>query len=199
MMVLLCLLFNLSAEAQVAIGPRVGVGFFQRTDDNEDPEPVDRVGLNLGAAVNFGVNNFFSLVGEVGFQQKGWRQGFDNANNEFKVNYLELDLLAKIKVGNRFGAYGLLGPYASVGMGGTITTELFGEEDEMDLDFDDLGLNRTDLGIIVGLGGFIAVDDMQFYLDARYSGGFINLDDTEVLDTKNAGIILSAGAFFPLN
>lgn len=183
--------------AQIGIGPRTGVGFYYRSNDNENPEPVDRLGLHVGAVVDFGLNSLLTLQTEFGYAQKGWRQGFENLNREYRIDYLEGAALLKLRIGGKFGIQAMAGPYVGLGLNITETVEAFGQEEENQLDFDDTVLESTDFGGLLGAGVYLKGARSQFFLDLRGAVGFTDLWEGE-LETYSRALTINTGVLFAL-
>lgn len=164
-------------------------------------------GFTVGAALNMPLGNGkFSLQPEINFIQKGVKfQGsdFELVGNTYQdvdytqnitVNYLEVPLLAKVKLGT---FYLNVGPSVGFGLGGKYKYEKAGEESEGDVKF---GENKedenvyikesTDVSLQFGFGFIIA---RKVMLDFRSGIGLTNIDQREDYTTNNLALQFTVG------
>jgi hypothetical protein len=127
------------------------------------------------------------------------------ANATFRTNYLEVPLLAKLKLGNeRIQGYVAAGPSFGYAMNAKIITRprLFFEFDPIktNVNLDNLNYERFDISATGGLGIQVNLNGASIFADARYTHGFTELYDFPVVNEqiKNKGIALSAGVLFNL-
>jgi len=218
---LLAFLFTTPAQAQVALGLKVGSHFgtvhTTETLDKLTPDFKYATGWTVGglAEINFG--KYFALQPEVNWVQKGFRfdESFDipvgkinvpaGAEATVHTNYMEVPLLAKLKLGNdRVQGYAVLGPSFGYGMNGKIVTRtrLLFEFDPIntDLDFDQLDYNRFEVSATGGLGVQFNFNGVKVFADARYTHGFTELYNFPIVNEqiKNRGVAFSTGVALEL-
>jgi len=185
------------------------------TDDEEEIGELDnRLGILGGAVVELRFTDNLALQTELGFIQKGAKSEFSYSDPqlgdvseevEFIFNYLEVPVL--FKAGTSFGKArldALVGPSFGYAMNAKgkykVTIDGNTEEEEEDLDFDENGIKRLDLGLQFGAAlGINITESAQLFVDGRYLLGLSNLnEDSEDGDIKTKGIALSAGVLFRL-
>lgn len=208
--------FTASAQVQLSVGPRVGINLasFSLDDEEEIGELSNRLGLLGGAVVELRFTDNLALQTELGFIQKGAKSEFSftdpqlgefSEETEIIFNYLEVPVL--FKAGTSFGKArldALVGPSFGYAMNakGKYKSTFNGEteEEEEDLDFDENGITRFDLGLQFGAAlGINITENAQLFVDGRYLLGLSNLnEDSEDGTIKNKGIALSAGVLFRL-
>lgn len=208
-------------SAQVAIGLKSGVNFANvHTTDligQAAPDFNYAPGWNVGMVSEISFGNYFALQPELSWVQKGfsWKESLGvpiggieipiGATATFRTNYIEMPLLAKLKLGNeRVQGYVVAGPAFGYAMNGKIITRpsLFFEFDPIktDLNLDNLNYERFDIAATGGLGVQVNFNGASIFADARYTHGFTELYDFPVVNEKikNRGIALSAGVLFNL-
>ena len=121
-----------------------------------------RVGVVLGAFADIGISENFSVQPELQFIQKG----FKNNDNDDKLllNYLEVPVLAKYSFGAG-ATRGFVQAGPSFGFALSSNAESGGVKE--DIDFDQDGVKRGDVGLTFGAG----VDFGAIFIDFRYTLG----------------------------
>ncbi len=209
-----------TAFAQTLI-PRAGVTFSgssyrPNADFAQTSTQQPMVGFTAGVGYDIFINDRFSVVPEINFVQKGmnvsevdYPDGYEyKLNSEYKLNYLEVPVLVKLKFGGVTKFYVNAGPSVALGLGGTykfrstfgglplnedVNSKIKFADKPTDYDGNNVYIdNRIDAGIQVGAG---AVLFGKVNIDVRYTTGVTNLiNDT---DFKNRVIAISLGV--PLN
>ncbi len=124
--ILLVCICSYAAHAQFII-PKVGVTYSTvASEDNDGIDPI--IGFSVGLGYSFRINKLISIQPELNFLQKGYSYddtydnfqyggGFYKAtyNEDNKMNYLQLPILAKITVGK---FYFNAGPSIGLGING---------------------------------------------------------------------------------
>lgn len=158
---------------------------------------------------------------EALYSQKGYKltvnstvDGTDVVNNfSLKLNYIQVPILLKYKLGP---AYIVAGPYFAYAMDGkeiaTITVDGKKIAEEQYADYgatpsndvfkskefsgDDITFKRTDLGINVGVGA----EFLMFFTEIRYGKGLTNISDIKTIPAdkykKNYTLTFSVGVLF---
>ena len=179
--------------------------------DNLDviPEFRNLETMNFGLVSEIGFNDHFAIQPELNFTTKGFklREGTNINIYEMplplgvtavsKFNYVEMPLLAKAKIGTgKTQAYMIAGPTFGYATGGKLETranvlieiDLF----ETELDLDNIGYERFEVGGTVGAGVAFDTGGGQFFVDARYSHGFTQVYDIplvrERVQNKSFGV-----------
>jgi hypothetical protein len=206
---LLLISFNVLLAQSVI--PKFGVT--QTTVDFSDElstgsDIKERYGMVIGFGVDIPLYKKLSVQPELLFQQKGWVQKFSYPDsvgtNKFKINYLELPVLLKLKLGF---FYLNAGPYAAIAMGGKMKyTRVVSGQKYIDSEKILLGRTNTsepntiyldnafDAGLKAGFGFKIF---NRVYLDFRYSMSFVNIYNEQTglnnNKSKNKGFEITVG------
>jgi hypothetical protein len=127
-------------------------------------------------------------------------------SGEFRLAYLELPLLLKLRLGS-----GPIRPYlfggpalaiellceAEVTVGGT-TNAADCDSDEAEGQTGGAERRTTEFGAVAGAGLEISSGAMAFLVELRYARGLQSLDSTDEIDLKNEAISVLAGVSLPL-
>jgi hypothetical protein len=135
----------------------------------------------------------FAVQPEILYSQKGWNASGDLLGvpivGKYRVDYLEVPVLAKFSFGILVKPYVLVGPYFATRMtssweetSGGVT--LSGSMDN--------GLKSSDLGYVLGAG---VSTPIKLTFEARYSGGFSTISKSSgtTPDWKNSTISVLVG------
>lgn len=168
----------ITAEAQDS--PRMGIkGGLNVSnlylDDVTDENP--RFGLNLGIYGQIFSNDAFAIQPELLFSTKGSHDEFDGVFDgkvKFNMNYLDLPVLAVIKLGESAEIHA--GAYASYLLHANVSYEGDLGSGSEDLDRDNF--KSFDYGLVGGFGlNFGAVQ-----VGARYNFGLVEIADSDAAD-----------------
>jgi Outer membrane protein beta-barrel domain len=125
---LILLLFWIPAFTQILI-PRVGfsssmIEYTYGPSRGEYLMESSKKGFVVGIAADFSLLKYLSIQPELCFINKGVNQLYEtpdiDSNSTMNINYIELPVLAKFKLGS---SYFILGPAFSYGIGGTYKQE----------------------------------------------------------------------------
>lgn len=213
-------LSNTVLNAQLAIGPRVGINYATVSSDLRNFEPEYNLGVSAGVVLEIGLSDDFAIQPELMFNQRGYRQTLTGeflgaeatAENELIANYLELGVLAKYTIGNKesVSVFFVAGPSIGFGLNAKAQGEEFGfefqvVEFEEDINFGDENedLNPIDVKLSFGGGINIPTSIGQIFVDTRYDLGLANTvgneDIAEKIETLNRGINVTVGLLVPIN
>ncbi len=218
---LITLFGNSFTYAQVALGLKVGANFgnVHTTQALNDLTPDFKyaTGAVAGGVAEISFGKYFAVQPELNWVQKGFRfsEAVDipvgkidipaGVEATIKTNYLELPLLAKVKLGNDIiQAYAVLGPSVGYAMNGKLITRtrLFFEFDPIrtNLNFDNLDYNRFEVAAVGGLGLQVNFNGGKWFADARYTQGLTELYNFPIVNEqiKNRGVALSTGVMINL-
>lgn len=199
---IICLSLNL--QAQHSFGFRAGSNFANVSTTEEGTITREKIfGANVGLFLELGVGKKTAIQPELSFIQKGYRtkiQLFDEKNYSTKLNYFDLSLLFKYKIGGkRELGYVIAGPY--LGRASSGKTKDLSDGDSTKVEFDAAGgFHRADLGLIVGGGIRIPAGYGNLMLDLRYNIGLYAINENYLLNgnLKNRGINISVGYGLPI-
>ncbi len=223
-MLSLALLFFFAgqATAQTAIGFRAGVNIANvKAFGIANTIPVNTqsiFGPNLALVAEFGLGNNFALQTELNYLTRGFQVsesvdlglfGGDiplGATAITKINYLDIPILAKYKFGGqKVSAYLTAGPVVGYALNGRLETRANFLVDipiyDTDINLNSDNINRFEFGGSLGAGVSFNTTVGNFFIDARYTQGFTQMDQISFLDLniKNQGFGISAGYMIPLS
>ena len=150
------LLLALSASAQIPhVGVEAGVNFSNTTFNfdsrltGDESESGDyRLGLKIGALLDYRLSRGFYFQPGLYVSQKGSEEYTNDPNRDIRINYLEVPFNFLLKAGTGrtgrffFGA----GPYVALAFGGE--TEFFGDEEDLEIGNDNGDrISRLDAGV----------------------------------------------------
>lgn len=228
------LFLTASAYGQVSVGPKGGVNFskviFGDFDEQwtEFDDPL-HTGFNAGIGADFGINDNFSLYTELIWTQKGTEYeaagvvndplvGSVNTRTETDVtlNYIELPLLLRLKVGGMAKFYLNAGPTVGYWINGSVDSHTDSQDFESEIEIKDRDeitgtetgtvlanedVNRLEFGGAVGAGTFFDLQKGKINIDLRYGIGFTPFfENNEGNDDtwRNSVLSISLGYFFEL-
>lgn len=161
-----------------------------------------KVGYTLGVGMDYAFNEMWSFQSGLNFTNKGCKVSESGISTKMNPVYLDIPLLAAIKVniteGNRFVVN--FGPYVGFGLGGKMTVEASGAEIGTKLfkkvgNNDEAVMNRCAVGLQYGVG-FELNDHYLINLTGQY--GFTNMvkDSFAGENNKNLAFLLTVGYRF---
>ncbi len=131
-----------------SFGPKAGVNVSNYSGGNINSDA--RVGYHFGGLLNFGFGNAFSIQPEVLFSTQGAKVEQLGEKRDFKVNYLNVPVMLKVRLNN--GLYIEAGPQTGFRVSETVpdqTIENFAKGLDLSL-AGGLGY-QSDIGLGVGL------------------------------------------------
>ncbi|WP_114781925.1 porin family protein [Botryobacter ruber] len=173
----------IAAHAQVSIGVRAGANFSGFAGEGAKDNELDMIwGFHGGLTANFAVvEDFFSIQPEVLYSMKGAE---NEANTEeWKVNYIDVPLLAKVSAGPLYFEFG---PQFSLKAGGETVGTTHTKEN----------FKRGAFGYAAGLG--LAATGLGASVGVRYTSDFTKLyKDESHPNFRNSVFMLTLGFAFP--
>ncbi|MBN2757820.1 MAG: PorT family protein, partial [Bacteroidales bacterium] len=106
------------------------------------------------------------------------------------LNYLEIPILAKVKLGPVYALGGVYGAYA---LNGKNEISVLGITDSQDINFDDSEISKLDYGMTFGLGVQVGLGPVHVFAQADYSFGLKNINTSDGDAAKNNVIGVSVG------
>lgn len=173
-----------AAMGPVEAGIKGGVNLAnQSTDPDSDPSLDTRTGLALGGYVGFPVLPNLQIQPEALFMMKGAEQSDDTGTSSYKLNYIEVPVLAKLGFMNQSPAHPsiFVGPSLAFNASSKADVAGAGEIDTKDY------TKPVDVGVVVGAG----VDFQNLGIDVRYTRGLTNTADVEGSDTEVTNSVIS--------
>jgi hypothetical protein len=169
-------------------------------------------GVNVGLAGEYAVNEHFSVLSEINYQEKGFRireQMDVNLLNidiplgvrvDTRVRYIDLPVMAKYAFGNGVvKAYVAAGPQVSYALNGRVKTRADFLVDfnvtNIPINFSTVNYQRYDLAGVVAAGVDFPTGNGKVFFDARYSQGLSDSFKLPVIDLniKNHGFGFGIG------
>ncbi|UAY52279.1 porin family protein [Ferruginibacter albus] len=131
---------TISDKGTWELTPNIGFNFAS-LQANSYQQTASKVGLNIGASIEYYISDRWSFKGRLAFDQKGWGNGFivpDNGpsyTTDFTLNYVTTTLLASYHFAKKRNWYLHFGPYfanlisASESAGGMDVKDAFSSGD----------------------------------------------------------------------
>jgi hypothetical protein len=150
-----------------------------------------RLGFHAGVYGQLELGDAFAIQPEILYSSKGTKAEYDivglDGENKFKLNYLDVPVLAVFKIGESFEIHA--GPYVGFLLNSKVSTDgdLGENEDAVDKD------NLSDVDF--GLSGGVAFGSEQAKLGLRYNYGLVEVADSDAArtllgDAKNSALQL---------
>lgn len=213
--------FAVKGEAQSFIEPRLSVGVKGGGGVSRVLfTPTIKQGLlpggHAGVMVRYIEENHFGLIGEINFEQRGWKEDFEGYSYEYQrtLNYLQIPLLSHVYFGNKNHFFINLGPELGI---------LLGESTKANFDYRNIDQipdfpsklrttyqyqmvadQRIDYGISAGFGAEFPIGGKgsSAFIEGR---GYLGLGNvlksgrTELFKGSNSlNVSVSAGYWFTL-
>jgi len=197
-------------KANISVGVKGGVDL-SRVFFTPSVKQSFILGGNAGVTFRYIEENHFGLIAEVNFEQRGWKENFEDASYEYSrtLNYIQIPFLAHIYFGRRGRFFFNAGP--EIGF-------MIGESTKSNFDYKNVGsisgfpLRTTyqyqmdaepkiDYGISAGIGGEFNLNRKNsIYLEGRFYYGLGNVlksGRTENFRGSNSmSIMISVGYWF---
>lgn len=198
LLTLLLGLFTIVGYSQARFDIHGGMSMANITNSETDL----KVGYTLGVGMDYSFNDMWSFQSGLNFTSKGCKAS--EAGVDLKMNpvYLDIPLLAALKIniteGNRFLIN--LGPYVGFGLGGKMTVEQGGAEIGTKLfkkvdGAQEAVMNRCAVGLQYGIGFEL---DNHYLINLTGQYGFTNMVKESFADesNKNLAFLLTVGYRF---
>ncbi len=190
LLVLFIAIFAISYQTKAQLGFKLGYNFAKQS--GTDAPGMSEKSLNnliLGA---FYEKDLIPLLGlRIGaeYSPKGTKFEGGGFYTQAKINYLEIPIQAKVKLGPVYALGGVYGAYA---LGGKYESDIPGQEDS-DIKFDK-DYKRLDYGMKFGAGFQTGLGPLHVFAQGEYSFGLADINDSGAGDAiKNSVICVSAG------
>jgi hypothetical protein len=165
-----------NAAEDIYGGIKGGVNIANQSFDPDDTETDSRMGMALGGYVGIPVNQSFAVQPEALFTTKG----SENESSSWKLNYIEVPVLARASFMHNASARPSLyaGPSVGINVSSKAETDISGTTEEFDVKDE---TNPVDFGMVVGGGLDIPISQGKnsIGLDLRYTLGLNNVSDVE--------------------
>jgi len=231
-----CCLVSAASAAPLTVGLQAGSSIPDLRDNggNEFSSGWStRVGLFLGATAEVGITPAFSVTAEVNYSQQGARKNglqaaslpdvpltlYANFKNTAKLDYLEVPVLARLRLGPRGRLFVDLGPYAGFLLSAKNVTSgvsnvyldrngtpfVVPPGEPLVADFNATTDNKSSLrgfnwGVQGGIGAEQPLGRGRARLEVRGELGLMNIQKHPDLDGKNStgALVVALGYVVPL-
>ena len=183
--------FAISSQTNAQLGVKLGYNFAKIS--GADGSGTDEKSVNnvlLGAFFEKDLIPLLDLRVGAEFSPKGIRLEGGGDFDQIKINYLEIPVQAKLKIGP---VYALGGVYGAFALKGENEYEYSGVGGTDEIDFDDWELKKFDYGMKFGGGFQFGFGPLKAYTQAEYSFGLQNISKTDGEEWKNNVFSVSAG------
>lgn len=177
--------YGVNAQIGVKVGPNLSI---TRTGESVLDTKV-ALGLNAGVLYKHKLLPLIFLRAEVLFNQKGYKLESvtnlqETLTNKITVSYLEVPILAEVKLGP---LYVNAGPYFGYALGGNITIEGANSTIDEDVNFSDIDQSKIDFGICGGIGFQFGISKIHVFTEGRVGFGLTNQDEySKLMDVGTA-------------
>lgn len=193
-LLVLCALSSYAVFAQPYVGLTGGAGL------------SSQIGLRVGITTEWALNRGnLSLQSEWVYLQRNSKELVRKLPDDRRywlvtIDYVSAPLLFKAKLDwEPVALYAVAGPEISYAVGVQANYDEAGGIFREKLSFDQLDLNRWDVGLCLGIGvEKIIRNRKKIFLDYRYYLGLRDLDNTSGNDIFHEGKVLTMGFVFPL-
>lgn len=171
--------------ANISIGVKGGADL-SRVSFTPSVKQSFALGMNGGVTFRYIEENHFGLIGEVNFEQRGWKENFEEYPYKYTrtLNYVQIPFLAHIYFGRRGKFFFNAGP--EIGF-------MIGESTSANFDYKNVSQipnfplrttyqyqlaaeNKIDYGISAGLGGEFNLNRRNsIYIEGRFYYGLGNV------------------------
>ena len=178
-----------SAQTTVVLKGGLNTAFLNGGTSTEGLDP--RLGAVGGVGLRYDVTPSLSLQAEALYSQKGAEDGLVTDPGTYRLDYLEVPLLARVAI--PVSPYADAGVYAGPSIGIPLAAE-FRSDNSSALDIDYDGDLKTDVGIAVGADFWSG----PFGVDVRYTAGLQDAfeDGRGLNDARNGALSLTLGYRF---
>ena len=178
-------LLALPARADlVSYGVKAGLGIYAPTLSGSTTSAGN--GMIFGGGVDVGLGPI-SVLADLLYAQRTVSLPLDTSQT---LNFLQLPVQAELSLGLMHFSGGL---YYALGLG-SVSNSVLGTASSKT--YAEVGLNRSDMGGVIGVGVGIPAGLFSVSLDLRYNMGFTNLSTVAGVSYKTRSFDVLAGVMF---
>ncbi len=189
-----CLIASESNAQQLAIGTRAGFNLANADAKGSlfDPDVGVRAGFHAGILLSVDIASNLALQTEILFTRKGFGEG--DGNVALKVDYVELPVLAVIKIPGTVSPHLTVGAFLGLEASCTASTAIVGNTACSEIATGP-ATRGADSGLVFGGGVELDIGFASLLLDALYSYGLTDVSETSsgVESIKTRTLYLSVG------
>lgn len=183
------------AAAQIDVKPGVtaGVNLANIRGDDVSDDVSRRTAFHVGGVLLLDLAGPIDVQPEAVFSQKGFVVDQQGTDVTAKVNYLQINGLARFKptAGPISPAF-FAGPYLAF----EVSEEVEASGDGGSISADTENFSSTDFGLVIGGGIEAATGFGQLQFDVRYDLGLTDASDDDRVEFNNGAIGISAALLF---
>lgn len=191
-------LCTLAGFSQAKFDVHAGMSMANITNSEADL----KIGYSVGVGMDYAITDMWAFQTGLNFTSKGCKESVEGVKAKFNPVYLDIPLLAAVKLpiseGNTFVINA--GPYVGVGLGGKMTVEDGGAEVGTKLfkkidGADEAMMNRFAVGLQYGVG---FEQGYRYLLNLTGQYGFTNMIKDSWVDenNKNLAFLITVGYRF---
>lgn len=188
------------AQTSISVGILGGAAISKISTSNPDNSfTKSRVGIAAGASLTIGVSPNFAIEPEALFVQAGAKGEQTGVKGNIKLSYIEVPVLAKVRIpakkGGKVSPHFYAGPALGFKMScnakltGSITSS--GKCGEGD--FEEIDLKSTNFSVVGGAG----LDIGRAMIGVRYDYGLSNVSNGDTDKVKTRTLYILGGFSFP--
>jgi len=185
-----------NAQSPIDFGIKGGLNIANLAGAEDDLD--SRTGIHAGLVLEFSFPlTPVGIESGIYYSQKGAQTSEDNITATWKLDYIEVPVLAKISVGppGPFSPHIVAGPYAAYNINSELDVSAGSES--VTEDFSEF-TSDIDFGGVIGVGADLSLGVTKLTIQARYSRGLIDVNDNGFEDEgeNNSVFSISAGIMF---
>ena len=187
--VLICASPARAQGLDVGVKGGVNVADVDLSADGDGPPFDSRIGLVAGGFVRMPIASWLAVQAEGLYAEKGARIEESGVTAKLILNYVEVPVLARVRLGRVF--YATAGPSMAFLVQAKVRTRFSGATEDIDVSDE---VQSFDFGLAMGGG----VELGRLIVDGRYTLGLrdTDKDTTDATTTKNRTISFTAGFRF---
>ncbi|CAN5443982.1 hypothetical protein BH23BAC3_BH23BAC3_14950 [soil metagenome] len=185
-----------NAQSPIDFGIKGGLNIANLAGAEDDLD--SRTGIHAGLVLDFSFPLMpVGIESGIYYSQKGAQISEDGMTATWKLDYVEVPILAKISVGppGPFSPHIVVGPYAAYNINSELDVSA-GSASVIE-DFSEF-TSDIDFGGVIGVGADFSLGVTKLNIQARYSRGLLDVNDNGFEDEgeHNSVFSISAGIMF---